>query len=242
MIRVSSIPLIWALLAGLSTPATGRAQVVYNFASSSGGLTASQQSGSNPAGAWIYGTSFPSVGGTATWATPGAEASTAYALTTPVLTVLANGQVTGSFLHRFSFEAGFDGGLLTYAVNGGSFNRVASGLLTGQMYNGTTGLGTPIGFGIPVFTGTSADYATPTYITTGFTLGTGAAQTFAVGDSIQFQFLAEFDGGVLGSSPNWQIATLSFSNVGVPEPGSLALLGLPAAAWWIRRRRTALYA
>lgn len=183
-------------------------------------MTASQTSGSNPEGAWSYGTSFPSVGGTATWATRGnSQAATAYALTTPVLTVQANGQVTGSFLHRFSFESNFDGGLLTYAVNGGSFNRVASSLLTGQMYNGATGAGTPIGFGVAVFTGTSSGYATPAYVTTGFTLGTGAAQTFAAGDSIQFQFLDEFDGGVVGSSPNWQIATLNFNNLVGPRIG-----------------------
>jgi hypothetical protein len=234
------IPLIWALLAGLSTPAAGRAQVVFNFVASDGGLTASQLIGSNPGGAWTYGTSFPSVGGTATWATPGVQAATAYELTTPVLTVQANGQVTGSFLHRFSFETNFDGGVLMYAVNGGSFNKVPIGLLTGQVYNGSPGAGNPINSLGALFTGTSTGYATPAYVTTGFTLGTGAAQTFAAGDSIQFQFLDGFDPNTLGSSPNWQIATLSFGNVAVPEPSSIILggLGLASAAFngWRKRR------
>jgi PEP-CTERM motif-containing protein len=236
------IPLILALLASLSTPATGRAQVVFNFATSNGGMTAAQTIGPpNPAGAWSYGTSFPSVGGTATWATAGAQAATAYALTTPALNVQANGQVTGSFLHRFSFETNFDGGVLMYAVNGGSFNKVAIGLLTGQVYNGSPGAGNPL-TNLPglVFTGTSPGYATPAYVTTGFTLGTEAAQTFAAGDSIQFQFLDGFDANTLGNPPNWQIGTLSLSNVAVPEPGSMVLggLGLVGAsiAGWRKRR------
>jgi hypothetical protein len=235
---IDRIPLIWALLAGLSTPATGRAQVVFNFASSNGGLTAAQLIGSNPGGAWTYGTSFPSVAGTATWATPGVEAAAAYTLTTPVLTVQANGQVTGSFLHRFSFETNFDGGVLMYAVNGGSFNnKVPGGLLTGQSYNGSPGAGNPINSLGALFTGTSSGYATPAYVTTGFTLGTDAAQTFAAGDSIQFQFLDGFDPNGLGSSPNWQIATLNLNNVGVPEPGSLALCGAALGAMAVRRFR-----
>jgi len=227
-------------LAGLSTPATGQAQVVFNFASSNGGLTASQLIGSDPGGAWTYGTSLPSVGGTATWATPGSLNATAYTLTTPALTVQANGQVTGSFLHRFSFETNFDGGVLMYAVNGGTFNKVPIGLLTGQVYNGSPGPGNPINSLGALFTGTSSGYATPAYVTTGFTLGTGAAQTFAAGDSIQFQFLDGFDPSQQGISPNWQIATLSLGNVAVPEPSSMILGGVGLAgtafAGWRKRR------
>jgi len=239
------IPLIWALLAGLSMPAAGRAQVAFNFATSNGGMTATQWAGTNTVGAWVYGTTLPSVGGTATWATPGVAAggAAAYALTTPTLTVQANGQVTGSFTHRFSFETNFDGSALLFSVNGGSFNKVPVGLLTGQVYNGGPGAGNPITV-LPggVFTGTSSGYGTPAYVSTGFTLGTGAAQSFVAGDHVQFQFLAGFDANTIGASPNWQIATLDFTNmalVPVPEPGSLAFILGAFGVVAVRRLRRA---
>jgi hypothetical protein len=213
------------------------AQVAYDFALTDGTLAASQVVGNPGAGGWTYGTTIPSVGGTATWATPGQDGS-ALALTTTALDVPVNGPVTGSFTHRFNFEPNFDGGVIQFAVNFGVFTTVPGNRITGQSYNGHAGVGAPIISTGECFNPQSPGYGSPAYVTSNFTLGTGSAQTFTSGDRVQFRFLVAFDGNILGSPPNWQIATLSFANVtAVPELGTPVLLGTAAAIAGLRRRR-----
>jgi len=236
-----------AALVAITAAAQAPAQAVFNFAVNNGGLTPSQTFGATGEGAWTYGTAIASVGGTATWATPGQGTSSLFALTTTALDVLMNGQVTGSFTHRYNFEAGFDGGQIQYSVNGGAFNTVPTSLITGQTYGSPiSGFSNPLG-PAAAFTGTSPGYATPSYVTSNFTLGagtapaytTGTAATFAAGDMIQFRFLAGYDNSFFGASPDWQIATLNLNNIAVPEPGALALCALAAIGGWrfhLRRR------
>lgn len=119
------------VVVALSIHSTVQAQVSFNFSVNDGGFTASVLTGS-ATGPWTYGAT--------SWSTVGVTSVSSKVLTSPVLTVGANGTVTGSFTHRFSFESptsNFDGGQLQFSVNGGSFNTVPQDQITGVTYSGT---------------------------------------------------------------------------------------------------------
>jgi hypothetical protein len=162
------------------------------------------------------------------------------------MTVSANGQITGSFIHRFAMENSADGGQIQFSRNGGAFNTIPENLITGQPYNASIGTfsGSEIA-GQRAFSGTSLHYyAGPAYETSNFTLGvgpppyfTGGTPTnFNAGDTVVFRFLASNDSSVNGQLPTWDIGSLTLANVVVPEPTSLLLGGMGALALAWRRR------
>jgi len=204
--------------AGTFSILTAPAAVDLDFSTSNGLLTGT--------GNWVYGGS--------SWYVNGHTSQAFDYLTTPGYTAEANGQITGSFTHRFTFEYYSDGGQLQYRVNSGTWNTVPGNLITGVTYNSPVyGFVVPYGSGTQYgFNNTSTGYATPAYVTSSFTLGsgpspyqTGSAATFTAGDQVELRFLAAWDVSVSNPNPNWEIRSLSVSAVsGVPEPQSYAMI------------------
>lgn len=250
---------IWSIVALFAVGETASAQVTFDFNVSNGGFT-SQFIGNGVAGPVPFvwgtypGTLQPPVQSNYWWY-PGSQNVTTNVLVSPPMTVLAGGQVTGSFVHRFAMESQADGGQIQFSRNGGPFNTISENLITGQPYNAS--MGTFNGIEIPgqrAFSGTSLHYyigpggGGPTYETSNFTLGIGSSPYFTggvpvnfnPGDIIVFRFLAANDSSVSGQLPTWDIGALSFNNVAVPEPTSLALGGLGALGLAWRRWRRAI--
>jgi hypothetical protein len=226
-------------LAALSAP-DARAAVIYssNFDANDGGLVSTSLGGS-AANPFTYGPT-AGVGGNGAWFINPSTIVSDKALTGPSLVVGAAGAVTISFDHRYSFESTFDGGQLYVSVNGGAFALVPTAAFSSNGYTGTISVNfqSPIG-GQMAFTGASAGYATPAYITSTATLG-----SFAAGDTIAFRFRAAYDNSLAAGTPSWVIdnVVVSDSAVGppsavVPEPASLALLGVGAGLAGVRRLR-----
>lgn len=232
-------------IVALSLHTSVQAQANFDFAVNDGGFTASVISGT-ATGPWTYSGS--------SWVTPGVTSVSSKGLTSPVLTVNANGTVTGSFTHRFSFESStssFDGGQLQFRVNGGSFNTVPQDQITGVTYFGiiSSSFSNPIGgqFG---FARVSAGYATPVMVTSNFTLGTGVSPfstgspfAFTAGDTVEIRFLGAWDSSSVGGNPNWEIGTVNVANASfaaVPEPTTWVLMGTVLAGtggYLFRRHR-----
>lgn len=235
-----------AVLAG--TPAAAHAQpTVFNFSTGNGNFTTS----GSGAGAWDHGLLPLPPGGSGTaWNTNGQTTPGDFGLESPLLTVVANGTVTGSFQHRFFFDNTFDGGQLQYRVvvgGTGTWLTVPANRITGTSYTGLMNDNPEFGssiFGQSAFTGQSAGYATQ-YVTSTFTLGsgtfpytTGAVTNFTVGQQIQIRFFAAYDDGTSSGSPDWQVGGLTVNNVvPVPEPvGVAAVAAVALAARRLRRR------
>lgn len=231
------------VVVALSIHASTHAQANFNFSVNDGGFTASVLSGS-ATGPWTYGAS--------SWSTAGVTVVSSKGLTSPVLTVGANGNVTGSFSHRFSFESAtssFDGGQLQFRVNGGSFNTVPQNQITGVTYFGaiSSTFSSPIA-GQFAFARVSAGFGTPVFVTSNFTLGTGAFPfstgspfAFTAGDLVEIRFLGAWDSSAIGGNPNWEISSVDVVNASlaaVPEPTTWALMGIAlagAGGWGYRR-------
>ncbi len=209
-----------------------------DFSSSDGGLTGT--------GNWAYDGS--------SWYVNGHTSHAYYYLTTPAFEVDTAGTVTGDFTHRYNFESWSDGGQIQFRVNAGAWSTVPADLITGVTYdNGVYGFYDPANPGVYAyngylengFNGVSSGYGTPSYVTSSFTLGTGAspysgagsAALFAAGDQVEFQFKAAYDVSTVAANPNWQVTSLSFDNVSVPEPGTVALAGIALFSVSLRRRR-----
>lgn len=183
------------------------------------------------------------------WFTNGQASVNTTFLLSPVLAVGANGLVTGSFVHRFQLESGFDGGQLQFSVNGGAFNTVPQDHVFGTTYNATisSSFSSSIG-GQRAFSGTSTGFATPAFVTSTFTLGTGSSPfstgsdfAFTSGDTVQLRFLGAWDSSVDAGDPNWHIQSASITlPAAVPEPTTLALgaLGMAGAMTIYRKRRS----
>jgi hypothetical protein len=249
-------PLTTAAL--LLTVTVARADITYDFSVANGGWTSVNVFGSNNT-TWQYSNTPAAPGGGNAWFTPGqangANGGGSIALTSPSgpLVVYQAGTVSGSFTHRFNFENNFDGGQLQFRVSpagGGGFgpwNTVPRDRITNVTYSASPLSGfdpSPL-TGQHAFTGTSAGYGTPAYVTSNFTLGTGVSPfatgtnyTFAPDDLIEIRFLAAWGAFVQNGSPNWQIGSVTLLNV-APEPGSLlavAGLALGGVGAWRRRR------
>jgi hypothetical protein len=233
--RRAGLALAGALGLGL---ATAPAQVTYNFAgANAGGWTATRTDGDD-ATAWQAGATG--------WVTAGWNGGNdmfgnpaTYFLSSPTLTVTGAGTLTGSFTHRFNFESGYDGGQFQYAVNGGDWTAVPQGLITGTTYTETVS-GSALD-GQLAFSGMSAGYAGPSYVTSNFTLGAGAPLSFSFGDQVQVRFVAAWDSSVVEGTPNWEVAGITLNGISaVPEPSTYALAAgscALAGAWWRRRRQ-----
>ncbi len=148
-----------------------------------------------------------------TWSTDGSEnglANEHTRLTSPELTVEADGGYVLSFDHRYDIEGGdWDGGGVFISVNGGSFRYVEGDEFTGNGYNtgsliGAHALGGLIGFG-----GISPGHPAGTYITS-----TAGPFSLGAGDTVQFQFLMANDQGAVGTmTPNWELDSITITSL-----------------------------
>lgn len=238
----------FAFIIAVSLMATSltHGQVNFPFFANAGSFTSTS---TVPDAAWFWGTfNTPPIGDNA-WHTLGNDNVSRTELTSQPLFVVDPGTVAGTLLHRFNQESGFDGGQLQFSVNGGAFQTIPQNLITGVTYTGQIDAGANSEIaGQWAFTGQSAGFATPDYVTTNFTLGAGAspfangvASNFNTGDMILFRFLSVTNDTGDAGDPTWQLGELSLTNVStVPEPttylffGSLAVGGLCVAQ---RRRR-----
>lgn len=210
------------------------AAVTYNFNAGDSGFTVT----SNPFnGPWVYGGSV-GTGGSGGWSTDGQgpENSTANTtrLTSPSLTVEANGAVTVGFDHMFSFEGGnWDGGALFMSVNGGAMTMVGSASFTSNGYTGSVlGNSASTLAGQQAFVLDSAGRGTGTFINSAANLG-----NFTAGDQIQLQFVAAYDTNTQGNFlPAWVIDNVAITGV-VPEPATAASLLGTGLLLGLRRRR-----
>lgn len=223
------------LIAGAAT-----GQTSYDFNTADGGWTGT--------GNWTWSASGWSTAG---WAGDETWQPKTYYLTSPVLSVSANGTIAGSFVHRFNFELGgattsYDGGQFQYSVNGGAWTTVQQGLLTGQTYNVTvepSGAGSSYDASIAgqqAFGQQSSGFGTGGVVTSSFTLGAGSAITFNAGDQVQIRFLGAWDFGTVAlPAPNWQITDVTINGVtAIPEPSTYAaILGVVALIGVAVRRR-----
>jgi hypothetical protein len=217
-------------------------QTTFNFNSNNGGFTTSSAGPNVTDGGWIYGSNV-GVGGSGGWSVAGYAAgfpnNNSASLTSPTLTVSATGAVGLQFDSRFTFESGFDGGLVKISINGGAFQELtaAGGSFSAFGYNGTVS-GGQSGISGSAFTGVSSGYATPSYNTSIASINLTAGQT------IKFQFFGSWDPATIGNNPdfsdqtpNWVIDNVSVSNA-VPEPQTYAgIAGLAMLGWATYRRR-----
>jgi hypothetical protein len=210
-----------------------QAAIVFDFTASDQGWTAAVESGSslneftysatagldNPKGAWF---------------TDGVATDSIKTLTSPQMTIVANGSVTVSIVHRYNFEDGFDGGQLRYSLDGGaSWTLVDRNKFSAEGYVPADappidGLGSNQGW-----TGTSTAYLTA-YITSTADLG-----NFNANDTLLIQFRAGWDFSDIAGAPNWEIRSVTVQNA-VPEPATYAVVSgaaLMAFAFWRRGRR-----
>lgn len=224
--RTALMPVVALALAGQVS-----AQVLsWDFNADDGFWTQQTVSGSeawgwNP-GSWLVGNS----------------TSIAHArLLSPLLTATENLGAIGIW-HRYNFEPRtggcFDGGTVSYSVNGGAWNPV--GFLVGG-YNGPVSgaFGNPLA-GRDAWCGSSFLWGSNVFVPAG-TLG-----GLNPGDVYQFAFEAGWDSSIERPSPNWEITQVdvygfeAFQSVStVPEPSTMALLatGLVGLAYGARKRR-----
>lgn len=164
-------------------------------------------------------------------------------LTSPVMVLDKAGAVTVGVTHSYNFEYGFDGGRFEFTFdNGANWNVIAQNLFTANPYSATVAIG-DYGQQIDgaVFTGYSGGP-----VTSYFTLGTGGQpkyetegeQTlFEEGAEVQFRFLASWGNDDGPPAPNWQISTVTFETVVIPEPSHSALAALAMGICIWRRKR-----
>jgi hypothetical protein len=230
-----------------SQPAANAATAVYDFNTNGSGWTSTMVVAfDNP---WTFAANV-GTGGTGGWSTNGQGPDNGHSntglLTSPIMTVQANGTVTLSFDHMYSFEASggnWDGGQVQVSVNGGSFAPIGTGSFTANGYTGTV-----IGYGAggassapgqesdlatqQAFVADSTGRATNTFINSIATLG-----PFTAGNTFSIRFQASSDTNTQGTfQPQWIVDNVSLTNV-VPEPGVLSLAGLLGLSMLRRRRR-----
>jgi len=129
-------------------------------------------------------------------------------LVSPALSAGA-GPLTISFVHRFSFEPGFDGAVLEYSTDGATWLDISG--IANPSYNATllADTGNPLA-GRPGYTAASPGFPATSNVT--LSIGTALAnQTF------RLRFRAGTDSGA--ASTGWEIDNLAFSGiVGTPFP------------------------
>ncbi len=125
-------------------------------------------------------------------------------LNSPVINVVAAGNLSLTFAHRYSFEfdgTRWDGGQVRISVNGGAFTTVPDAAFTQNGYGGNTVAGNSASElkGQPAFTAESPGYAA------GFITSIASLGAFNAGDTVRVQFIAAADTNTRGQVPNWQI-------------------------------------
>jgi hypothetical protein len=170
-----------------------------NFASGDGGFTSDTPSGA-PEAAWTYDGS--------TWYSAGQDTgfggdNVSY-LTSPTNTVTKAGVLKLTFTHRYSFEIGFDGGVVEVSLNGGPWTYIPAVQFDQNGYNGTiteAALGGKRGF-------VDNSSGHPAYITSSCLLA-GANP----GDQVNVRFTAAYDNNTTGNltPPGWQISNVQIT-------------------------------
>ncbi|MEO7732353.1 MAG: M36 family metallopeptidase, partial [Kofleriaceae bacterium] len=130
-------------------------------------------------------------------------------LISPALTAGA-GPLTISFVHRFSFESGFDGGVVEFSTDGGSTWQDISAVAD-PGYNATliANSGNPLA-GRPGYSATNTGF--PATVAVTLNIGTALA-----GQTFRLRFRAGSDNG--GAGAGWEIDNLTFAGiVGTPFP------------------------
>lgn len=223
-------------LASLSAHA---ADAVFDFSASNGGWTASTESGVS-AGPFVWGL----VNGANAWSANGDATGTAKELvTSPVINITSTTTYSISFAHRFNFEIqdpqasfGYDGGIVQYRVNAGSWTTIPKADFSAEPYNldsidAFDGGNPPFQ---PGFSGESAGNGVGSFITSIASFG-----TLSSGSTLEVRFRGAWDTENANAAPNWVISSVSVTGAPVPEPAffaSLAGLGLLGFAV-IRRAR-----
>lgn len=229
-----------ALLAAAAGSTSALADVALDFNSDNSSFASSFNTASFE-GPWSYNAT-GGVGGSGGWTTIGQAANIGHSCTTDLTSspfvVGANGNVSLSFDHRYSFEVdsggAWDGGAVFVSVNGGAYSMVSNSAFSVNGYNGTVagwGAGSELAGAGAVFMGTSSGYGAGTFLTSVANLG-----DFVAGDTLSVRFRAAFDSNTSAGSPAWAIDNVTMANI-VPAPGPLALL-VAAGLVGARRRRT----
>jgi hypothetical protein len=207
-----------------------QAAIVFDFTDSNQGWTAAVESGSssNP---FNY-SATAGLDNDGAWFTDGVATDSIKTLTSPQMTIVADGSVTVSIVHRYKFDDfNSDGGQLRYRVNHGVWTLVEGGSFTTNPYLGIPidGLGGEDGW-----SGQSDNYGTQ-YITSTATFG-----NFNANDTLEIQFRAGWDNSANtgAGTPNWEIRSVTVANA-VPEPATYAVVSgaaLMTFAFWRRGR------
>lgn len=181
-------------------PSAGALMLSQDFQTNNGGFTV--LSDPAPPGPWVY----DSAAGF--WAADGSDDGCkgpyTSRLTSPAYTVPESGQVTLSFVHRYSFESDYyDAGQVRVSVNGGEFTAVPATNFTANGYQPGDIAGTGILKGQRGFNGNSPDYTNGTFITSSAILG-----AFTEGDKTAVQFVGAWDECSGASKPSWAIKTV----------------------------------
>ncbi|MFO0784349.1 MAG: hypothetical protein U0636_11775 [Phycisphaerales bacterium] len=210
--------------AGVAAPVM--ADMTFDFNSSNGGFTSSLNTASFD-GPWGYSASGGS-SGSGGWSTLGQGSNIGHScttdLTSDVMTVTADGNVSLNFDQRYSFEVDsggkWDGGGLYISRNGGAWTFVNSGAFLSNGYSGTVdgwAQGSQLG-GQLAFVGTSDGYSSGAFINSSANLG-----PFLSGDTLQIRFRAAYDSNTVAGTPSWAIDNVFITNV-VPGPGAAILM------------------
>ncbi|MBK1882739.1 PEP-CTERM sorting domain-containing protein [Luteolibacter pohnpeiensis] len=228
--------LSWFAGCVLATALPASAATIYeeDFTSSDGGYTVENTQGAPSASfsPWGYDS------GSGTWQADGAEGGDSSGATSilisSLISVTSSGETILSFTHRYSFEEGWDGGVLEVSINGATptYVTLASFLTNGYNLNDPEGLFTISEYmDADVFNGDSDGYSSGEYITSTVDLG-----DLTSGDTVEIRWVALWDNFATGTVPNWEITSVSLTQV--PEP-SVGLLGMAAGASALvgRRRR-----
>ena len=225
------------LVAGfaLATVLPASASTIFeeDFNSSNGGFTV-ENSTIIPTTPWAYSS------GTGSWMADGSEGGDQGGVTSilvsPLINISASGETMLGFTHRFSFESGWDGGVLEISVDGGTPALLSMSAFTLNGYNFTNPEGT---FTIPeymdtdVFSGDSAGYSSNEFIVSTADLG-----ILDAGSTVQIRWLALWDNFATGTVPNWEVSGVTLNQVPETSTGLIAMLsGIVSLA--VRRRRQA---
>jgi hypothetical protein len=191
--------------------------VTLDFALNDGGFTV-QNTDTPPPGPFVY-------SATVGWSADGGESACSgpynSKLISPNFTVPQTEEVTLTFDHRYSFEAGlWDGGQVQISVNGGPFtpvppeNFVQNGYAPGKI------IGTGVLLGQQAFNGDSAGYASGQFITSSVILG-----AFNKNDTIRVQFVGAWDDCTTASVPGWVIKKFNLAYGKAPRASTFTAEG-----------------